>query len=122
MSGDESGKWHPVPLNPTQVALTELTPSLPPEALDALMLEEQPFDLSDPRRGGWARVEVGRTPYYGFVREVLALGLVRCEILVPHPDGTRVIFRKSFRGKDVFSIEPATRAECLELAPREVGQ
>lgn len=82
---------------------------------DELMSEDRPFETRQARRGGWARVEVGRDVYFGFVRAVEVFGVTRCEILLPHADnkpGVRA--RKSYRGRDVFTIEGVSKARCIE--------
>jgi hypothetical protein len=84
------------------------------------LLEDHPFDSADPRRGGWARVEVHREVHYGYVREVQVFHVTRCEILIPFCDRPGVQFVKSYRGRDIFTIEPSTRDFCMLEAPREL--
>lgn len=88
-------------------------------SVDALLEEEQPFDSADPKRGGWAHLEImGHREYYGFVREVNVFGVTMCEVLVPFEDKPGVQIRKAFGGSAIFSCSPTTREECKRWAPR----
>jgi hypothetical protein len=85
----------------------------------ALLDEEQPFDSCDPKRGGWALVEVmGHRSHHGFVREVQVFGVIMCEILVPFGDKPGVQSRHAYGGSAIFSLTPCSKAKCLEYAPR----
>jgi hypothetical protein len=81
---------------------------------DELMAEDRPFDRAQQRRGGWARVEVGRDIYYGYVRAAEVFGVTRCEILIPFADRPGVSSRLSYRGRDIYSIEGVSKSEVLE--------
>lgn len=93
----------------------------PQFSVAALLEEEQPFDGSDPKRGGWAHLQiVGHLEYYGFVREVTLFGATMCEVLVPFVDKPGVQIRKTYGGQFIFGCHPASRAECLKWAPYDV--
>jgi hypothetical protein len=89
---------------------------------EELMAEDRVFDRADEHFGGWARIEIGRDVYYGYARSVQSFGITRCEILIPFADRPGVSARKSFRGRDIYTIEGVTKAEVLaQIASEDEG-
>lgn len=79
-----------------------------------------PFDLNDPKMGGWAAVEImGHRSHLGFVREVTLFGAAMLEVAIPFHDKPGVQHRHVYGGSSVFSLTPMAKDYCVERAPRD---
>jgi hypothetical protein len=81
-------------------------------------LHNEPFDVHDPERGGWAFVELlDHRIHAGFVREVTAFGVALCEILIPYRDRDGIQTVHVQIGASLYAIHPTTRIDCQADAP-----
>src|SRR4051812_5951566 len=99
--------------------MTKLEIKTPEEHEVSLLAEDVPFDLAEPKRGGYALIEImGHRSHHGFVREVSLFGAPMVEVLVPFYDKPGVQFRHVYGGSSVFSLTPIPLASAKANAPR----